>query len=100
MAGIGITNQRETTVVWDRNTGKPIHRAIVWQDRRTADSATNCDAPGTRKLVTAKTGLLLDPYFSATKIGWMLDNVSRQPARVPRRASWPSAPSKACCSGG
>lgn len=75
IAAIGITNQRETTLVWDRDTGKPIHKAIVWQDRRTADTCAALKAAGHEPSVTAKTGLLLDPYFSATKIGWLLDNV-------------------------
>lgn len=76
IAGIGITNQRETTVIWDRVTGKPIHKAIVWQDRRTADF---CDAhrrEGHEPAITAKTGLILDPYFSASKIAWLLDNIA------------------------
>ena len=72
---IGITNQRETTVVWDRTTGKPIHRAIVWQDRRTADTCNRLKVEGHEPLFTDKTGLLLDPYFSGTKIAWLLDNV-------------------------
>ena len=75
IAAIGITNQRETTIVWDRATGKPIHNAIVWQDRRTAKTCERLKAAGHEKLVSRKTGLLLDPYFSATKIGWILDNV-------------------------
>jgi len=75
IAAIGITNQRETTIVWDRATGKAIHNAIVWQDRRTAKACDRLKRAGAEKLVTKKTGLLLDPYFSATKIGWLLDNV-------------------------
>jgi glycerol kinase len=75
IAGIGITNQRETTLVWDRRDGKPIHRAIVWQDRRTADTCARLRSEGAEPLFTRKTGLLLDPYFSGTKIAWMLDNV-------------------------
>lgn len=75
IAAIGITNQRETTIVWDRATGKPIHRAIVWQDRRTADQCHALKAAGHEPNVAAKTGLLLDPYFSGTKIAWILDNV-------------------------
>jgi glycerol kinase len=75
VAGIGITNQRETIVVWDRTTGEPIHRAIVWQDRRTADECARLSAEGCEALVQGKTGLLLDPYFSATKLAWILDNV-------------------------
>ncbi len=75
VAAIGITNQRETTLVWDRATGKPIHRAIVWQDRRTADVCRALKEAGHEATATEKTGLLLDPYFSGTKIAWMLDNV-------------------------
>ena len=75
IAAIGITNQRETTLVWDRETGKPLHRAIVWQDRRTADACARLKTAGHEAAVTAKTGLLLDPYFSGTKIAWILDNV-------------------------
>jgi glycerol kinase len=76
IAGIGITNQRETTVIWDRATGKPIHNAIVWQDRRTADHCARLRGDGHEKAMAAKTGLLLDPYFSASKIAWLLDNVN------------------------
>jgi glycerol kinase len=75
IAGIGITNQRETVVVWDRETGKPIYKAIVWQDRRTADRCAELKQAGAEEMVTARTGLLIDPYFSGTKLGWMLDNV-------------------------
>ena len=75
VAAIGITNQRETTLVWNRKTGKCIHRAIVWQDRRTAERCTDLKAAGHESTVTAKTGLLLDPYFSGTKVAWILDNV-------------------------
>lgn len=75
IAAIGITNQRETTVIWDRSTGKPIHRAIVWQDRRTASYCEQLKDESFEETVTAKTGLLLDPYFSATKVKWLLDNV-------------------------
>lgn len=74
-AAIGITNQRETIVLWDRNTGRPIHRAIVWQDRRTVEHCAALKADGVEPLVQAKTGLLLDPYFSATKLAWLLDQV-------------------------
>jgi glycerol kinase len=74
-AAIGITNQRETVVIWDRATGAPIHNAIVWQDRRTADLCAAMKADGVEPMVQAKTGLLLDPYFSATKIKWLLDMV-------------------------
>jgi glycerol kinase len=75
IAGIGITNQRETTVIWDRKTGNPIHNAIVWQDRRTASVCDQLKAGGLEMLITSKTGLLPDAYFSATKISWLLDNV-------------------------
>ena len=75
IASIGITNQRETTLIWDRKTGKPIHNAIVWQDRRTSDFCADLRAAGNETLVNSKTGLLLDPYFSATKIAWILDHV-------------------------
>jgi glycerol kinase len=72
---IGITNQRETIVLWDRKTGKPLHKAIVWQDRRTADICAGLKAQGLEAEFTTKTGLLLDPYFSGTKLAWLLDNV-------------------------
>ena len=72
---IGITNQRETAVIWDRATGKPIHNAIVWQDRRTADICAVMKNGGKEYMVTEKTGLLLDPYFTATKLSWILDKV-------------------------
>ncbi|MCB1527157.1 MAG: glycerol kinase GlpK [Hyphomicrobiaceae bacterium] len=75
IAAIGITNQRETTILWDRQTAKPIHRAIVWQDRRTAPMCRTLAAQGLEPELTAKTGLRLDPYFSASKIAWLLDNV-------------------------
>ncbi len=81
---IGITNQRETTVVWDRKTGKPIHRAIVWQDRRTAETCARLKAAGHEPMVAARTGLLLDPYFSGTKIAWLLDNVKGARQRAER----------------
>ena len=84
VAGIGITNQRETAIVWDRSTGEPLHRAIVWQDRRTAELCANLKADGVEGPVQAKTGLLLDPYFSATKIGWILDNVAGARERAER----------------
>ncbi len=75
IAGIGITNQRETTVIWDRATGAPIHNAIVWQDRRTAEICERLRKAGCEDDVTAQTGLLLDPYFSGTKVKWLLDTV-------------------------
>jgi glycerol kinase len=76
LAGIGITNQRETTVVWDRVTGKPVHNAIVWQDRRTSDRCAALKRAGQEEMVSARTGLLLDPYFSGTKIAWILEHVA------------------------
>ena len=76
IAAIGITNQRETAVVWDRATGEPIHRAIVWQDRRGAARCQELKADGAEPLVSERTGLLLDPYFSATKVAWILDHVA------------------------
>ena len=83
IAAIGITNQRETTLVWEKATGKPIHNAIVWQDRRTADFCAEMVAAGHEETVTATTGLLFDPYFSSTKLKWILDQVdgSRQRAQ-------------------
>jgi len=82
IAGIGITNQRETTVLWDRRTGEVLHNAIVWQDRRTGEICAQLKAQGIEADVAAKTGLLLDPYFSATKIAWLLDNVEGARARA------------------
>ena len=76
IAAIGITNQRETTVVWDRDSGKAIHRAIVWQDRRTAEICAGLKSAGLEDTVSKRTGLLLDPYFSGTKVAWILDNVA------------------------
>ncbi len=76
-AGLGITNQRETTLIWDRNTGECVHNAIVWQDRRTADYCQKLKDSGVEESVTQKTGLRLDPYFSATKIAWILDHVAK-----------------------
>ncbi len=75
IAGIGITNQRETTIVWDRNTGEPIYNAIVWQDRRTADYCNKLKDEGYLSTIKEKTGLMIDAYFSATKVKWILDNV-------------------------
>ncbi|MDE0849786.1 glycerol kinase GlpK [Yoonia sp.] len=82
VAGIGITNQRETVVVWDKKTGEAVHRAIVWQDRRTADLCQALKAEGFEDEVTEKTGLLLDPYFSSTKLKWILDNTDGARARA------------------
>jgi glycerol kinase len=89
----GITNQRETTVVWNRETGEPVGHAIVWQDRRTAGFCDQMKRDGLEELIQKKTGLVIDAYFSGSKLRWILDNTF--PARGPmrRRASWPSAPS-------
>ncbi|HKU95300.1 MAG TPA: glycerol kinase GlpK, partial [Vineibacter sp.] len=76
IAGIGITNQRETTIVWDRESGKPVHNAIVWQDRRTAERCADLKAAELEPEFSQRTGLVLDPYFSATKLAWILDNVA------------------------
>jgi glycerol kinase len=84
VAAIGITNQRETVVLWDRATGEPVHRAIVWQDRRTADRCQALKAGGAEPDVRARTGLLIDPYFSATKLVWLLDHVPDARARAER----------------
>jgi len=84
IAAIGITNQRETVVLWERATGKPVHRAIVWQDRRTADLCSRLAADGHEDLVTARTGLVIDPYFSATKLAWLLDHVPAARAAAER----------------
>lgn len=84
VAAIGITNQRETVVVWERDTGKPIHNAIVWQDRRTAAYCEKLKRQGLEKSFSKKTGLLLDPYFSGTKLSWMLSNVKGARARAAR----------------
>lgn len=84
LAGIGITNQRETVILWDRETGLPIHNAIVWQDRRTAALTARLRADGIEPMVQEKTGLLLDPYFSGSKVAWLLENVdgAREKARA------------------
>ncbi len=84
IAAIGITNQRETTLLWERATGRPVHRAIVWQDRRTAPLCATLREGGHEPLVTAKTGLLLDPYFSATKLAWLLQHVPGAADRAER----------------
>ncbi len=75
IAGAGITNQRETTIIWDKKTGDPVYNAIVWQDRRTSEYCESLKREGCEELIRSKTGLLLDPYFSATKIKWVLDNI-------------------------
>ncbi|MBA3462572.1 MAG: glycerol kinase GlpK [Deltaproteobacteria bacterium] len=82
IAAVGITNQRETAILWDRKTGQPVHNAIVWQDRRTADRCAELKAAGKEARVKQLTGLTLDPYFSGTKIRWMLDNVDGLAARA------------------
>ncbi|TRD15390.1 glycerol kinase GlpK [Palleronia caenipelagi] len=84
VTAIGITNQRETVVVWDKKTGEPVHNAIVWQDRRTADICEALKAEGAEETVIEKTGLLLDPYFSGTKLKWILDNVNGARERAER----------------
>jgi len=84
IAAIGITNQRETTLVWDRRTGEAVHNAIVWQDRRTADLCQTLKAAGHEAAITRATGLLLDPYFSGTKLKWILDHVEGARARAAR----------------
>ncbi|MEP1934188.1 MAG: glycerol kinase GlpK [Roseibium sp.] len=84
VAAIGITNQRETTLIWDRSTGEPVYNAIVWQDRRTSDFCAKLRGEGHEETFTAKTGLLLDPYFSATKVAWILDNVEGVRERAER----------------
>jgi glycerol kinase len=84
IAAIGITNQRETTVVWDRKTGQAVHRAIVWQDRRTADICAQLKAGGYETAISQRTGLIIDPYFSGTKVAWILDQVPGARARAER----------------
>jgi glycerol kinase len=84
IAAIGITNQRETTVVWDRATGQAVHRAIVWQDRRTADICAKLKSEGHEPAISAKTGLIVDPYFSGTKVAWILDHVPGARERATR----------------
>ena len=81
---MGITNQRETVVVWDKSTGKPIYNAIVWQDKRTADICDDLRASGLAEYTKQSTGLMLDPYFSGTKVAWILDNVEGARARAER----------------
>lgn len=84
IAAIGITNQRETTVLWDRRSGEPVARAIVWQDRRTADFCQRLKADGHEQQIAERTGLLLDPYFSGTKLAWLLDQLPEGHARAAR----------------
>jgi glycerol kinase len=84
VAAIGVTNQRETTLIWERATGRPLGHALVWQDRRTADHCARLKQQGAEAVVRSKTGLVLDPYFSATKIGWLLDHVEGARGRAER----------------
>jgi glycerol kinase len=86
LAAVGITNQRETTVLWDRDTGKPVHRAIVWQDRRTAPFCGQLTAQGCDSMIRSKTGLVIDPYFSGTKLRWLFDNVKGARRKAERLA--------------
>ena len=87
IAALGITNQRETTVVWDKKTGEPVYRAIVWQCRRTAEYCDSLKEAGLTEKFRKKTGLLLDAYFSATKLKWILDNVPKARVRAERGGS-------------
>jgi glycerol kinase len=96
VTAIGITNQRETTLLWNRRTGQPIYNAIVWQDRRAEPTCARLREEGLEPRVRERTGLVIDAYFSATKIGWILDHV---PARLPSAANSPSARSTAGCCG-
>jgi glycerol kinase len=84
IVAIGITNQRETVVVWDKETGKPVYNAIVWQDRRTSEFCRELREAGHAEMITARTGLLADPYFSSTKLKWILDNVEGARERAKR----------------
>jgi glycerol kinase len=84
VVGVGITNQRETTLIWDRQSGEPIHNAIVWQDRRTASLCKDLEEVGAASLVRERTGLVIDPYFSGTKVAWLLDHVSGARGRAER----------------
>jgi glycerol kinase len=84
LAAIGITNQRETTILWERASGRPLHNALVWQDRRTADACARLRAEGLLEKVRGKTGLVLDPYFSGTKLQWLLEHVDGLRARAVR----------------
>jgi len=92
IAAIGITNQRETTLVWDRKTGTPIANAIVWQDRRTADICDRLRAAGHGPMIAAKTGLVIDAYFSASKLKWLLENVPGAKERAARGCGTCSCP--------
>jgi len=98
LTAVGIANQRETTIVWDRQTGEPLYNAIVWQDRRTAPFCERLREAGAESVVRERTGLVIDPYFSGTKIAWLLDHI-RAREHVPSAASSLSAPSIAGSSG-
>lgn len=87
ISAIGITNQRETALIWDKTTGKPIYPAIVWQDRRTAEQCEELKSKGLEQVIASKTGLVVDAYFSATKISWILDHVDGARERANRGAS-------------
>src|SRR3954466_10681165 len=84
LMAVGITNQRETTILWDRQTGEPLHRAIVWQDRHPAALCDELRAAGAESLVRERTGLVIDPYFSGTKLAWLLDNIPGARGRAER----------------
>lgn len=99
IVAIGITNQRETTVLWDRASGKPVAHAIVWQDRRTAATCAALQAEGLEEHVRETTGLILDPYFSGTKLAWLLDNIPGARARA-AKGELAFEPSTASCCGG
>src|SRR5205807_3630315 len=98
LEAVGITNQRETVCVWDPSSGEPLHRAIVWQDRRTASLCERLRAEGREPLIRERTGLVLDPYFSATKIAWLLENVDGLRERaVQGRSVCGTVDSRLCC---
>ena len=99
IAALGITNQRETTLLWERTTGRPVHRAIVWQDRRTAALCDELRKAGHEPTFQRKTGLRLDPYFAGTKLRWLLDHVPDAQSSGPGGGSWRSARSTPGCSG-
>ena len=100
IASIGITNQRETVVMWDRATGATVHRAIVWQDRRTAPFCRQLVADGAEETIRTKTGLVVDAYFSGSKVAWLLDTVDGLRARAEKGGRSRSARSTASSSGG
>ncbi len=97
IAAIGITNQRETAVVWDRKTGLPIYHAIVWQSRQTAPICDQLKQEGLNEWFRAKTGLVIDPYFTATKIQWILDTVPDARQKRSVRNCWPGRSIRGCC---